>query len=500
MPSGRRRLIETRLLVTLLGLVVSAAFLAIALHRLDWRAISRVLGRARLWPWLPAAVLSYLAGHLVRGVRCKWLLSRQAHLSLATAANVVVVGYAVNNLLPARAGELARSAMVSERTGIPFPQSLTIIFIERILDGLAILVLFFAGAWLTAFHAGWLEVPLWVATAVFATAALVIAAAVTGPRIVITITSRLSARLPSRWQHRAVALAGSFAAGAGAMADARTAIRLFGLSLVIWTFEAGMFILLLPALGLPFEAPRGVVAMAVTNLGLMVPSSPGFIGSFHLFCMKTVVALGADPTVGFAYAVLVHATFYLPVTVWGLAALFRYGVELASLEGVTGAIRNLPEAASESPLRVVGIVAATAPTRPVRPGPLLRAIVDAVLPQAVPDLGAITAEKVQADVSLFVSGQIQALPRRLQQALAAGLTAFALSVRIRHPLGFAAQPRARRIALVDQWSFGRWAPGRKLFRVIRSTALLAFYDHPAVERQLTPPEPVHLHSLPRSEP
>src|SRR5882757_8834241 len=167
MPGSSRRLVATRVSITALGFVVSGAFLAVAVHRLDTRAILRVLGGAQLWPWLPAAVACYLVGHMVRGLRCKSLLRGQAHLSLATAANVVVVGYAVNNLLPARAGELARAAMVSERTGIPFAHSLTVIFIERILDGLAILVVFLLAAWLTAFSVPWLKISLWVSMAVF---------------------------------------------------------------------------------------------------------------------------------------------------------------------------------------------------------------------------------------------------------------------------------------------------------------------------------------------
>jgi uncharacterized protein (TIRG00374 family) len=219
MPGSGRRLRATRILIGALGFLVSAVFLVIAVHRLDSRAIGRVLAGARLWPWLPAAIAAYLLGHGVRGLRCTWLLRGHAHLSLGTGANVVVVGYAVNNLLPARAGELARSAMVSERTGIPFAHSLTVIFIERILDGLAILTLFLIAAWLTAFSVPWLRLPLWVSLAVFVTAALVVLVAAALPGMPVTVTSRLCARLPPRWQARAVGLASSFAAGVSAIGD-----------------------------------------------------------------------------------------------------------------------------------------------------------------------------------------------------------------------------------------------------------------------------------------
>src|SRR4051794_28143869 len=125
-----------------LGVVISLGFVALAAHRLDWSGVRAALGAAHLWPWLPLAIASYVAGHLVRGVRLRLILRGQAEVTRLEAANIVVVGYAVNNLLPARVGELARSAILSERTGLPFAQSLTTTILERILDGLAILALF----------------------------------------------------------------------------------------------------------------------------------------------------------------------------------------------------------------------------------------------------------------------------------------------------------------------------------------------------------------------
>ncbi|MGH7897700.1 MAG: NAD(P)-dependent oxidoreductase, partial [Candidatus Binatia bacterium] len=88
------------------------------------------------------------------------------------------------------------------------------------------------------------------------------------------------------------------------------------------------------------------------------------------------------------------------------------------------------------------------------------------------------------EVTSFLTGQIRALPRRLQLLFIVGVFGFATLVRLRHPLGLRAQPRGRRVAIVEKWAFGRFALGRSLFRLIRSTALLAFYDHPRVANAL----------------
>lgn len=509
-PTGTPRLRRTRVLMTAAGFASSALFLAIAVRRLDWTVVTRTLEQAELWPWLPAGIACYLAGQLVRGLRLRSLLRRDANLPLLTATNVVVVGYAVNNILPARAGELARSGMITERTGLPFAQSLTITFVERVLDGLAILALFFAASTVVTLQVTWLRVSLEASAAVFVIAALAIAAAVAWPGVVMTVASRLSARLPLPLQRLALRMMTGFTRGAGAVGDVRRAARLGMLSVLVWTLEAGLFLFLLPAMALPFAPTWAIVAMAVTNLGLLVPSSPGFIGPFHFFCMQTVVALGAESTRAFAYAVLVHAAFYVPVTAWGLLALLRYGVELASLKSVTRAVRNLkgsdvPAAspgimAAAAPAVVVTALPREAPAGPLPLAPLLAGVVDAFLPWDVraadtaSSLGATAPEERSAiarDAADFVAGQIRALPRRFQLMFVVGLAGFALSVRLRHPRGFLALPRARRVAIVESWAFGGWGLGRSLFRPVRSTALIAFYDHPAVRDRVAPavPEP-----------
>ena len=144
-----------RRLATIGGILVSVALLLGWPVALDWTRSARRSPRDIFCPGCQREA-SYLSGHLLRGVRCRLLLPR-AGLGFATAANVVITGYAVNNLLPARAGELARAALISQRSGLPFTESLTVTLVERLLDGLAIVGLFLVGAQLPALPQGWLS-------------------------------------------------------------------------------------------------------------------------------------------------------------------------------------------------------------------------------------------------------------------------------------------------------------------------------------------------------
>jgi len=225
----------------------------------------------------------------VRGVRCRLLLAEHATLPVHTAANVVVVGYAANNVFPARLGELVRAGMLSERTGIPIVQSLMVTFIERVLDGLAILALLVLGVGLTdAAVPEWAHQLVRIAGLVFGLASLGLAVTVFAPGVVISVASRLGNRLPERFHDPLVRLATSVTNAGSCLKRPRSAVLLGLYSLVVWGLEAGLFVAVLGAFGFEPSASLGAVAMSVTNLGLLLPSSPGFIGPFHYFCSRAV--------------------------------------------------------------------------------------------------------------------------------------------------------------------------------------------------------------------
>jgi uncharacterized protein (TIRG00374 family) len=351
LPSEQTRNTRNRRLATGLGIVISLSLLALAAWRLDWHQVGQSLAQARLWPWLPAAMASYLSGHLLRGVRCRLLLPR-AGLGFATAANVVITGYAVNNLLPARAGELARAALITQRSGLPFTESLTVTLVERLLDGLAIVGLFFVSAQLLVLPEAWRS-SSWAVAGLFAAGAVGLGLLVAWPSACTRLAARLTSRLPVKLRDPLLRLTGRVSDGVGALRRPRAALVIVLLSAIIWLVESVPFLLLLPALGLPAVAAWAVLAMTVTNLGLLVPSTPGFIGPFHFFCMQALLAVGVGSADAFAYAVLVHATFYVPVTIWGLAVLFRYGLQFTNLRALARSRQPVTATPAPVPLPAV---------------------------------------------------------------------------------------------------------------------------------------------------
>jgi glycosyltransferase 2 family protein len=463
-----------------IGVLSSAIFIVLAVRRLDFSDVARAFQHAELVPWLPLAVLSYITGHFVRGVRCRLLVSREAKLSLSTATNVVVFGYAVNNVLPARLGEFARAGLLAQTSGLPFVQSLTVTLLERVLDGLCLLLLLVVAGRMVP-DVDWIHTTLGLGGLIFGIAAFGVLLAVAAPSTLLNVTSRVTHRFGTRLHGVGVTLVSQLVAGVSYIRTLSTALSISGLSVLVWLCEAGMFLALMPAFGIPANPWFALLAMCVTNLGILVPSTPGFIGAFHAFCMMAVMLAGVAEPVAFSYAALVHLSFYVPITLWGIAIAFTYGLSFGEMANRAAEARPI-EAGAEQPL------VSLRPARELRsaePSRFFVTLVEALLPE---DAALAARPRVVKDVAEFVQTELGDLPARLGWLLAIGLTGFrAITLLVKLRTVEALELPARR-AWVETWAYGSFGLARQLFRGVRSTALLGYYDHPLVRAELIPQE------------
>jgi uncharacterized protein (TIRG00374 family) len=265
------------------GILVSLLFLWLSTSRVRWGELGAVVARVHWWPWLPLAVGAYLLGHVVRGLRCRMIVSELAPITLLSATNVVVLGYGANNILPARLGELARAGMLAQRTGLSYVQCLTVTFLERILDAIVILVLFVVAASRRELP-GWVRDVSEVAIVIVSMAALVVLAAVLLPSLLPRAATHLTAKLHERLGGRLVSTAYDIVQALAPLRRPARAAGVLSLSLLVWICEAGLFLAVLPAFELAASPALATLAMSMTNLGILAPSSPGFVGPFHFFC------------------------------------------------------------------------------------------------------------------------------------------------------------------------------------------------------------------------
>jgi uncharacterized membrane protein YbhN (UPF0104 family) len=296
----------------LLGAVVSLA----ALAGVVWWASKQ---DAPTFPTAPGdlfliavAVALYAAATLLRGLRWSAILTRSGiEHRKSDAYSLVAVGYMGNTVLPARGGEVMRVLLMGERCSGNRRQVIGSIVAERLLDVVALLVLFAGMTWLGVAGTPTGQAPAAIGAGVAAAVA-----------VAIPVYLRLRAR--GRLQRFADVLR-PFSRASRVLLDAR-GFALLLLTLAVWLSEGVIFYLVGQSLGLALSVVDGTFLVVLASFFALIPAAPGYVGTFDAALLFGLDAMhvGGGPAV--AFTLLARFVLFVPVTVAGLGlALTRYG-------------------------------------------------------------------------------------------------------------------------------------------------------------------------------
>ncbi len=328
-----------------LGFAISAVFLVVAFRGQDFGQIRDALSGVN-YIFLPLALLFYFAGVWIRALRWSVLLRPVVRVSTRQIFPIVVVGFMANNVLPLRTGELVRSYALSSRHGVRKTSVLATIAVERLFDGLILLGFMLAATTVITFTSELRHLAL-VAFILFACVLIGLFALTLSGNLLDKLVQLVVGPLPASVADRVERLAESFLSGLGVLKRSTDLSIVAGTSLLAWLLEASMYWILARGFEGEIRESVGIGAMLLTtgvaNLATLIPSSPGYIGQFE-YGVKLVVngALGVPASDALAYAILVHAALYFPITIWGIVEWFRQNLSL-------GKVRDLREDATPSP-------------------------------------------------------------------------------------------------------------------------------------------------------
>ncbi len=316
-----------------LGLLISIVFVFLALRGQDFGLIWDSIRNAD-YIWLLPAIVVYFVGVAVRAVRWDYLLRGVAKISPVQLFPVVCIGYMANNVLPLRAGELVRSYALSTRHQVRKTASLATIAVERIFDGLTML-LFFAIASLSIALTHDLRTVFYLASVLFTAVIAGMLVFVFAPGLRDRLIAAVIARLPERIGMRIEPMAQSFIDGLSILRRRNEVLGVALASICAWSLEASMYLLIAEAFGMDIS-PFGILMItAVANLATLIPSSPGYVGAFEYGVILVVAGpLGFGRELALSYAVVVHAALYLPVTLLGFVFWWRESLSWGAVQEV----------------------------------------------------------------------------------------------------------------------------------------------------------------------
>lgn len=177
-----------------LGLIFSAAFLWLALRGLKLDAVLQQLQLGNYW-WLVPSVAVYFLGVFARTWRWDFMLRPLKRISLRRLFPVVVIGYMGNNIYPFRAGELLRSYVLYRREDVSIGSSLATVVVERVFDGLVMLLFVFIALPFTSINNGTIQLIVNVASGAFFTALVLFFILAAKPDRAYRLTEQISSKL-----------------------------------------------------------------------------------------------------------------------------------------------------------------------------------------------------------------------------------------------------------------------------------------------------------------
>jgi uncharacterized protein (TIRG00374 family) len=297
--------------------------------------------------WLIPATVLYAISIWGKVVRWRLLFYPRQDIRQSRLFAAMMVGYMGNTILPARLGEVARAYLVSkaERGGkigevtegtkskeggeeMSVTLALSTIVVEKILD---ILILLLFLALLLPFVA----LPTWVqrsslilGLAFLALFAVIMTFAYQRERMLRFIGSvlQLVPYFHKRGSHAAISHRPSAItsqlvtalSGFAVLRQTQLHITLWGWSLAIWGVSALFVYSVMLAFHIAAPFTAAVLLLCVTNLGMTVPSSPGYIGVYHYLVVTVLLLFGVGRELALSYAFVLHLLAFLPVSLLGV--------------------------------------------------------------------------------------------------------------------------------------------------------------------------------------
>jgi len=314
----------------LLGLAVTVFFTWLMLNRVEFAEVGAALSRISVVS-LAMALAFLAADYAIRIVRWWWMLrALDPRVALGACGWPFLVSIAVNNLVPFRVGDALRVVGFHKELKVPAMSVLGTLFVERLLDLMTLLAFFFWG--LSGINDGTVPSTLirlasWIAAGSVLAVLAVLLLSRQIERVVNFVADRpfLIAR---GWSSPIKRHSNNFLETLRLLLTPALTLRLIGLSIVVWMLEGGVFAIVAHTLSPESTASAPWFAMATGTLATLIPSSPGYVGTFDYFTVLGLKAYGAQPSAAAAFAFTVHAVLWLPLTVTGVVYFLRPGAAL----------------------------------------------------------------------------------------------------------------------------------------------------------------------------
>ncbi len=306
-----------------LVLLISGTFLYLFLKNVNFSGVFRDLSRINYYNfiWVILITITFL---YARARRWKAIITPVRKISVTSAMANVTIGMMLNNVLPARAGELGRVMLLSKTEKISSASVLSALIIERLLDGYVLLFFLLISIYnveliqsvdmMFSFHKA--------AVAVFIVYSLILAGMIF---FVNDKTLHYLKKMDMKRFGFLVKKIEEFKSGMDIIRHHKQLFLICFWSIIIWAINAfiilavfSMFLPIKPDIFDKIGLMESMFLLGTVSLGLVIPAVPGSFGTYHWIYKTVLMGIGMPESFCDTFVVFSHGSQYILITLIGM--------------------------------------------------------------------------------------------------------------------------------------------------------------------------------------
>ena len=316
-PSGSRKI--PKWLVPAVGYSISAISLIWVFSKFPYAELGAHL-RTLDWWWVVLAIVFELLAYLADAWRWAILLRTGGAPSFGACLQAVFVGLFANDVLPARAGEVIRCFLLSFKTEVPLTLAITSEIVERIMDGLWIVILFVLTSAQISSHRV-VDGAMWVFAPAVVFAAVVILWVLFRQQHAHRFAS--NSKFAARFAHLLEEV--------HRLGDWRSLGFGMAVSGLYWICQVLAVLTLARADAFDFGFAAATFLLVVKTMGTMIPNAPANVGLYQATAVAALSLLLVEHGNALIFAQIMFWFLTLPLVVGGAIAVGFAGLSLGDL-------------------------------------------------------------------------------------------------------------------------------------------------------------------------
>lgn len=309
----------------LIGIVISVIFIFLALRGINLKVVWSTIVSIDIF-YLPLFIFLTIVSLFIRTTRWRTMFEPNYRRQFKLFFQATCVGLMTNNILPFRIGDLAQAYFLGYTGNLSKAMVLSTVFIERIIDFIMVVLIILLGSFFILIPK---DVPLNTLLLLFILVILVIVVILRSQKSLYDITNKLP--VSEKMKRGINTLIKNFYEGFNVLKEGRKTILILLFSILLWlSYVMGTFICL-RAFKINLSIFAATLVLSITAISVMVPSSPGYIGTWEFFCIIGLSIFGVDKPKALGFAIFHHFISTIVIVVLGVIILIKTGISLKML-------------------------------------------------------------------------------------------------------------------------------------------------------------------------